>query len=140
MQRTWIGLGALAGLGAVMMAAVAAHLVPGQLAPAQLASAQLAPDSASPRAADMLRDAIQMQGWHALALLACGLWAGRGGRLAARLTDCAGAAFAAGLLLFCGAVYALVLAGTRLPMVAPIGGSLLMLGWALLAASALRAR
>ena len=122
MQRTWIGLGALAGLGAVMMAAVAAHLVP---------------ESVDPRAGAMLRSAIQMQGWHALALLACGLWAERGGRLAARLADCAGAAFTAGLLLFCGAIYALALAGVRLPMLAPIGGTLLMLGWALLAASAL---
>jgi uncharacterized membrane protein YgdD (TMEM256/DUF423 family) len=84
----------------------------------------------------MVRDAIQMQGWHALALLACGLWADRGGRLA----DWAGAAFAAGLVVFCGAVYALALGGMRLPMVAPIGGTLLMLGWALLAASALWAR
>jgi len=122
MQRLWIGLGALAGLGAVAMAAVAAHA---------------APESGDPRAAEMLRSAIQMQGWHALALLACGLWADRGGRLAARLTNWAGAAFAVGLLLFCGAVYLLALAGLRLPMLAPFGGSLLMLGWALLAASAL---
>jgi uncharacterized membrane protein YgdD (TMEM256/DUF423 family) len=43
-------------------------------------------------------------------------------------------------MLFCGAVYTLALAGLRLPMLAPIGGSLLMLGWALLAASALPAR
>jgi len=121
MQRTWIGLGALAGLGAVMMAAVAAHLVP---------------ESVDPRAGAMLRSAIQMQGWHALALLACGLWAERGGRLA----DLAATAFTAGLLLFCGAVYALALAGMRLPMLAPIGGALLMLGWALLAASALWGR
>ena len=121
MQRTWIGLGALAGLGAVMMAAVAAHVVP---------------ESGDPRAGAMLRSAIQMQGWHALALLACGLWAERGGRLA----DLAGAALTAGLLLFCGAVYALALAGMRLPMLAPIGGALLMLGWALLAAAAVRAR
>jgi uncharacterized membrane protein YgdD (TMEM256/DUF423 family) len=56
------------------------------------------------------------------------------------LTNCAGAAFAVGLVLFCGAVYALALGGMRLPLLAPIGGSLLMLGWALLAASALRAR
>jgi len=125
MQRTWIGLGALAGLGAVAMAAVAAHALAA---------------SADPRTGTMLRDAIQMQGWHALALLTCGLWAERGGRLAARLTNCAGAAFAVGLVLFCGAVYALALGGMRLPMLAPIGGSLLMLGWALLAASALPAR
>jgi uncharacterized membrane protein YgdD (TMEM256/DUF423 family) len=122
MQRLWIGLGALAGLGAVAMAAVAAHVTP---------------EHADPRANEMLRSAIQMQGWHALALLACGLWADRGRHHAARLTNWAGAAFAVGLLLFCGAVYPLALAGLRLPLLAPIGGSLLMLGWALLAASAL---
>jgi uncharacterized membrane protein YgdD (TMEM256/DUF423 family) len=120
-QRTWIAIGALAGLGAVVMAAVAAHLVP---------------DAGNPPAAPMLRNAIQMQGWHALVLLACGLWADRGGRL----VDWAGAAFTAGLVLFCAAVYALALGGLRLPMLAPIGGSLLMLGWLLLAASAFRAR
>ena len=122
MQRLWIGVGALAGLGAVAMAAVAAHAVP---------------EHTDPRAAEMLRSAIQMQGWHALALLACGLWADRASRQAARLTNWAGAAFAVGLLLFCGAVYPLALAGLRVPMLAPIGGSLLMLGWALLGASAL---
>ncbi len=121
MQRTWIGLGGLAGLGAVAMAAVAAHLLP---------------ESLDPRAGTMVRNAIQMQGWHALALLACGLWAERGGPL----VDWAGAAFTAGLVLFCGAVYALALGGLRLPMVAPVGGTLLMAGWALLAASALRRR
>jgi uncharacterized membrane protein YgdD (TMEM256/DUF423 family) len=121
MRRTWIGLGSLAGLGAVMMAAVAAHLVP---------------ESADPRAGEMLRSAIQMHLWHALALLACGLWAERGGRL----VDWAGAAFAAGLVLFCGAIYALVLAGVHIAMLAPVGGTLLMLGWALLGISALRAR
>jgi uncharacterized membrane protein YgdD (TMEM256/DUF423 family) len=125
MQRTWIGLGALSGLGAVIMAAVAAHALPA---------------NADPHTAEILRSAIQMQGWHALALLACGLWTERAGRLAARLANCAAAAFTAGLLLFCGALYALALAANHLPTVAPIGGSLLMLGWALLAASAVPAR
>ncbi len=122
MRRTWIGLGSLAGLGAVMMAAVAAHLLP---------------EDANPHAAEVLRSAIQMQGWHALALLACGLWAGQSGPRAARLVNCAGAAFTAGLILFCGTLYALVLAGTHIAMLAPIGGTLLMLGWALLGISAL---
>jgi uncharacterized membrane protein YgdD (TMEM256/DUF423 family) len=121
MQRLWIGSGALAGLGAVIMAAVAAHALPGRLDPAAVA---------------MTQSATQMLGWHALALLACGLWVGRGGRLA----DWAGAAFLAGLVLFCGSVYALALTGIRLGPLAPIGGSLLMLGWTLLAVSALRAR
>ena len=48
-----------------------------------------------------------MQGWHALALLACGLWVPRGGRLA----DCAAAAFVVGTVLFCGGVYAAGLLG-----------------------------
>jgi uncharacterized membrane protein YgdD (TMEM256/DUF423 family) len=82
----------------------------------------------------MLRNALQMQGWHALALLFAGLWAARGG-IAAHL---AGAAFVAGVLLFCGAVYLLALFGIRAPAVAPIGGTLLMLGWLLLAISAWR--
>jgi uncharacterized membrane protein YgdD (TMEM256/DUF423 family) len=120
MQRLWIGVGALAGLGAVAMGAVAAHGLDA-LDPARLA---------------MVRSGVQMQGWHALALLACGLWAPRAGRLA----DLAGAAFLLGLLLFCGAVYALALWDVRIGPLAPVGGTLLMVGWALLAASALRAR
>ncbi len=120
MARLWIGLGALAGLLAVAMAALAAHGL----------------DAIGPARLTMLRNALQMQGWHALALLFCGLWAPRGGRLA----DAAGAAFALGLLLFCGAVYTLALTGTSLGILAPIGGTLLMLGWALLLLSAWRAR
>ena len=118
MARLWIGLGALAGLLTVAMAAVAAHAV------------------ADTTAREVLRSGVQMQGWHALALLFCGLWAPRGGRLA----DAAGAAFTAGLLLFCGAVDTLALTGTSLGMLAPIGGTLLMLGWLLLLLSAWRAR
>jgi uncharacterized membrane protein YgdD (TMEM256/DUF423 family) len=116
MQRVWIGLGALAGLTAVAMAALSAHGL-GNL---------------NPSSVTMIRNAIDMQGWHALALLGCGLWAPRGGRL----VDCAGAAFAAGIVLFCGAVYVLGLAGMHLGIIVPIGGSLLMVGWLLLGLSA----
>jgi uncharacterized membrane protein YgdD (TMEM256/DUF423 family) len=120
MQRTWITLGAFAGFVAVAMAALAAHGL----------------ERLDPAASQMVRNAVQMQGWHALALLACGLWAPRGGRLA----DAAGAAFAAGSALFCGSVYLLALQGMRLPMAAPLGGSLLLLGWLLLGVSAALAR
>jgi uncharacterized membrane protein YgdD (TMEM256/DUF423 family) len=82
----------------------------------------------------MLDSALRMEGWHALALLATALWAPRGG-MAANL---AGAAFALGMLLFCGAVYARALAGVSLGPVAPTGGTLLMAGWLLLGLSALR--
>ena len=84
----------------------------------------------------MVRTAVQMQGWHALALLACGLWAPRGGFLA----DAAGMAFALGSVLFCGAVYALAVGQFAVGMAAPIGGTVRMIGWLLLGLSALRAR
>jgi uncharacterized membrane protein YgdD (TMEM256/DUF423 family) len=118
MRRLWVGAGALTGFTAVAMAAFAAHGLGGL----------------DPAAQAVVREAVQMQGWHALALLFCGVWAERGGRLA----DAAGAVFVLGLLAFCGGVYSLALAGVRLPNVAPTGGTLLMLGWLLLFASAWR--
>ncbi len=113
--RGWVALAALIGLLAVAAAAGAAHL----------------PVDASQSRA--IASAVQMQGWHALALLACGIWGARGGRL----THAAGAAFAFGTLLFCGTVYAGALGGPHLGALAPVGGGLLMLGWALLGLSAL---
>ncbi len=120
MGRLWMALGALAGLGAVAMAALAAH---------GLAWLE-------PKALHMVESAVQMQGWHALALLATGIWAPRGGRW----SDAAGFAFTAGIVLFCGSVYGLALKGVAAGGVAPAGGTLLMIGWALLGASAVRAR
>jgi uncharacterized membrane protein YgdD (TMEM256/DUF423 family) len=119
MQRTWIIFGALTGLITVVMAALAAHGLSG-LDPEALAN---------------LRSGIEIQGWHAPALLACGLWAPRGGKL----VNCAGAAFALGTVLFCGAIYSLALGGIRLAMAAPVGGTLLMIGWLLLGLSAVPA-
>jgi uncharacterized membrane protein YgdD (TMEM256/DUF423 family) len=84
----------------------------------------------------MVGNAVQMQGWHALALFGTGLWSPRGGWLA----DAAGFAFTLGTILFCGAVYSLGLTGVSLGPVAPAGGTLLMIGWLLLGASALRGR
>jgi uncharacterized membrane protein YgdD (TMEM256/DUF423 family) len=120
MQRLWVALGALAGLTAVAMAALATHGLQ-ELDPSRLA---------------ILHGAIEMQAWHALALLATGLWVPRGGKLAA----CAGAAFASGMLLFCGALYSLALAGRGLGIVAPVGGALLMFGWVMLGVSATATR
>jgi uncharacterized membrane protein YgdD (TMEM256/DUF423 family) len=101
------------------MAAAAAHALPARL---------------DARAMQIVRSGVEMQGWHALALVACGIWSPRGGVLG----HCAGAAFALGLVLFCGAVYLLALAGVPTGPAAPAGGMLLILGWLLLGASALR--
>lgn len=118
MQRIWIALASLTGLTAVAMAAFAAHGVP------------------DPAAAHIVASGVQMQGWHALALFGIALWSPRGGWLA----NAAGAAFTAGIVLFCGAVYTHALTGHSLGSVAPTGGTLLMIGWLLLGASALRPR
>lgn len=123
MERLCIAFAALAGLTAVALAAMAAHL---PLEPPALA---------------MLREGVQMQGWHALALFGTGLWLGRIGRGRGRLQAVlAGLAFMAGLVLFCGAVYLVAFTGRHLGPVAPTGGTLFMLGWLLLGISALRAR
>lgn len=118
MERIWVAFGALFGLGAVAMSAFVAHGL-GAMPPAGVQA---------------MRDAVQMQGWHAAALLFTGLWARRGGVL----THLAGLAFVVGTVMFCGAVYALELREIRLPSVAPAGGVVLMGGWVLLLLGCLR--
>ncbi len=120
MTRLWVGLGALAGLVAVAIAAAAAHVLPGSVGPGGQA---------------LVQSALTMQGWHALALLFCGLWAGRGGRLANAAAFC----FSFGIVLFCGAIYALAFGHAAFAPLVPVGGTLLLLGWLLLGVSALRA-
>lgn len=114
-----MALGALAGLVAVGLAAWAAHGAPAGF------------EGAQRRAVD---NALMIQGWHALALIAAGLMA-EGGR---RLAHLAGAAFAIGAAMFCGAVWWSALGNPSLGGVAPAGGMLLMGGWAALAVAALK--
>jgi uncharacterized membrane protein YgdD (TMEM256/DUF423 family) len=118
MHRIWLGAGALTGATAVALSAWLAHGAPARLDAARLGMAQ---------------NAATMLGWHALALLATGLWAER--RPGGRLAHLAGGAFALGLLLFCGGVLGAV-AGVRLGPVAPAGGTLLIGGWLLLLVAA----
>ena len=124
MSRLWIVLGALAGLIGVALAAAGAHAFAPRTGPGGM---------------EMLRSATSLQLIHALALILCGLWAERAAA-GSRLIHAAALAFALGILLFSGAIHALVLGGLRLPAIAPTGGSLLMLGWALLALAGLRHR
>jgi len=112
--RGWVAAGALVGLLAVIAAAAAAH-------------------GADPAAARSRASAAQMLGWHALALVAVGLWGAQGGWLG----HAAGALFSLGLLLFCAAVYSPAFGGPSLGITAPAGGVLLMLGWAAFGLSAL---
>jgi uncharacterized membrane protein YgdD (TMEM256/DUF423 family) len=122
MTKLMLVFGAIAGALAVGMAAAAAHALPQRLDAKSLA---------------MVNSAIQMQGWHALALVLVALWCLRAQPAALVVAQCSGGAFMLGLLLFCGSVYLLALSGTHLGPVAPIGGVCLMAGWVLLAVSAL---
>jgi uncharacterized membrane protein YgdD (TMEM256/DUF423 family) len=113
MERIWILCGAAAGLTAVAAAAAIAH-----------AWSPVRPD---PTALQQAQSALLMHVLHTPALLAVAFLSARG-----RLVNLAGAAFALGLLLFCGAVYAQAGFSIRLPHVAPLGGLLLLAGWLLL--------
>ena len=119
MHRLWLITGALAGLIAVGLSAWAAHGLPARLEPGRLTTIQ---------------QALTMQGWHALALLIAGLMAERGRALA----HGAAAAFLAGMILFSGAVWVGAISGQSLGPIAPLGGTLLMLGWGLMALAALK--
>jgi uncharacterized membrane protein YgdD (TMEM256/DUF423 family) len=80
--------------------------------------------------------AVRYQMYHALALVLVGILAERSRTTTLRL---AGWCFVAGVVLFCGALYGIALLRiSKLGMVAPVGGALLIAGWAALALSALR--
>lgn len=113
MHRLWLAFGALFGLAAVALSAWAAHGLSQRIGAGRMAS---------------VHNALTIQGWHALALLATGLLAeGRGG-----VVNLAGAAFVLGVLVFCGAVYASAFGVAGVSRFAPYGGAVLMAGWALL--------
>src|SRR5262245_18677794 len=80
---------------------------------------------------------VRYQMYHALALMAVAFVLQAGGR--ASLATYAGWAFAAGIVIFSGSLYALVLTGVRTwGAVTPIGGVALLAGWVLLALAAAR--
>ncbi len=115
MERVFVGLGGLAGLTGMAMSVYAAHVMTG--------AAQASTTTA-----------VEMQMFHALALLFVAMWARRGGWL----IQLAGVAFAVGIVLFCGSIYVTYLRGVRMTEYAPAGGMFLMGGWLLLMLCAFR--
>jgi len=76
--------------------------------------------------------AVQYHAWHGLALFATGLLMLR--RPPGRALGVAAALFVAGIALFSGSLYALVLTGARaLGAVTPLGGIAFIAGWVALA-------
>jgi uncharacterized membrane protein YgdD (TMEM256/DUF423 family) len=90
-----------------------------------------------PDALAVWQTAVQYHAWHALGLLAAGTlmlhWPDRAG------LAWAGWLFVAGIVLFSGSLYALVLTGVRsFGAVTPVGGIAFIAGWLALAWTAAR--
>lgn len=99
----------IAGASAVLLGAFGAHALRGVL---------------DARGAELWHTAVSYHAWHALALaVAAGLGRGRSGRIAL-------AAFAVGIVLFSGSLYALALGAPRgAGIVTPCGGLAFVVGW-----------
>lgn len=120
MTRFFVGLGALLAGIAVMLGAFGAHGLEGRVSPDRV---------------ETFRTGVEYQMYHALALLFVG-WAAAQGW--GPLLHWAGYCFLAGILIFSGSLYLLVLTDTGwLGAVTPLGGVAFIVGWALLAWSAL---
>jgi uncharacterized membrane protein YgdD (TMEM256/DUF423 family) len=116
MARLFFTLGCLSALGAVALGAFGAHGLRTRVAPDMLTVFEVG---------------VRYQLYHALALLAVGLLAGR---VPAGAVAAAGWLFVAGTVIFSGSLYALVLSGQRwLGAVTPLGGLAFLVGWAVLA-------
>lgn len=121
MERTFFGLGAVLAFLGVALGAFAAHGLKGTLSPADLST---------------FETGVRYQIYHALGLFpvawACGRWPGTSAAVAGWL-------LVAGVALFSGSLYALVLTGERwMGAITPFGGLCFLAGWALLAWTAFR--
>lgn len=71
--------------------------------------------------------ATDYQMWHGLAIAVIAMWQRSGGNRALALSLWM---FLAGIVLFCGSLYLIAIAGAReVGAIAPIGGTLLLGGW-----------
>ncbi len=115
MSRLFFALGALLAGLAVAAGAFGAHGLEGRVSPDRL---------------ETFHTAVQYQMYHALALLFVGWAASQGWGPA---LTWAGYCFVAGILVFSGTLYLLVLTDTSwLGAVTPFGGAAFLAGWALL--------
>ena len=115
----WLAVGAVAAGIGVGLGAFGAHGLKSRVDPHMLA---------------VFETGVRYHLYHALALLAVA-WVSS--RSMSALPSASGWAFIAGILLFSGSLYLLVLTGTKwLGAITPLGGLAFLVGWVLLAASA----
>jgi uncharacterized membrane protein YgdD (TMEM256/DUF423 family) len=126
MERLFLVLAAINGFAAVALGAFGAHGLKARLA--------------------ALADGAQRLAWwetaahyHLMHALAIGLCAYVAARAPGAAAHASGFCFVAGIVLFSGSLYAMTLTGARaLGAVTPLGGLLLLAGWAAVLIAALR--
>ena len=115
----WMAIGALFAFLGVALGAFGAHALRTRITPRDL---------------EIFDVAVRYQLTHAMALLITGLILWWRGLDVSRLLVITPWLFTAGIILFSGSLYALVLTGKRwLGAVTPLGGVLFLAGWLLLA-------
>ena len=139
--RNWIVLGAiLAGL-AVVFGAFGAHGLEGKLSDIYGDEVKSIGGLEVPATFKYLRDfktAAEYQMYHAFGLLALGVAAGQAATVRAG-HKIAAWCFLLGIVFFSGSLYVLVLTGLRwLGAITPIGGTLMIIGWAAFAVAQTR--
>jgi len=124
----WIRTGAIVGAIGVLLGAFGAHgLAPTPEAVRAMESDPTTRDATLRRLANF-ETGVRYQMFHALAIVAVGIVAGRA--RPNRALNAAGILFLVGVIGFSGALCGLGVGGPRwLGMVAPIGGVAMILGW-----------
>ncbi len=120
MHRTLFVIGSISGFLSVALGAFAAHLLKTKLAPDLF---------------DIFEVGVRYQFYHVFAILLAAIvyqWLGDAAQTAGWL-------FVGGTIIFSGSLYLLSLTDTRwLGAITPIGGVMLLAGWAVLAVAAWR--
>ncbi len=120
----WIAIGAGLGALGVALGAFGAHFLRDRVSSGAWDVRQL----------EIFEVAVRYQMYHALALIAVGLWAER---RPSRFATAAGACFLFGSVIFSGLLYALAFTQIKvLGAIVPIGGVAFIVGWLALAAAA----
>lgn len=133
MSGIWVGLGAVFAFLSVGCGAFGAHGLESKLEPRMLA---------------VWETAARYQMYHALALVALGIWIGQRLQWASQSgstpslpasVSVAGWAFTIGIVLFSGSLYALALSGIKvLGAITPLGGMAFLIGWIAFALAAFK--
>ncbi|MGA9333176.1 MAG: DUF423 domain-containing protein [Rudaea sp.] len=110
--REIASVAAIFGAAAVVFGAFGAHALRGKLDPTSM---------------QVWHTAVEYQFWHVLALLAIAALAGES---MSPLWRIAAIAFVAGIIAFCGSLYALALGAPHMiGAITPLGGLCLIVGW-----------